>query len=62
MNSITLYIKESVDELVNNVTWPTWSELVQSTVLVLVASSIFALVVLLFDVLSNSLLDFVYSI
>lgn len=62
MENLRLYIKESINELFNNVTWPTWSELVASTVLVLVASSIFALVTLVFDALSSTLLNFVYNL
>ncbi|MCB0661087.1 MAG: preprotein translocase subunit SecE [Saprospiraceae bacterium] len=62
MENLRLYIKESINELVNNVTWPTWGELVSSTVLVLVASAIFALVTLLFDALSSTVLNFVYNL
>jgi preprotein translocase subunit SecE len=62
MENLRLYIKESFDELLNNVTWPTWPELVSNTVLVLVASTIFALVTLLMDTGSNALLSFIYSL
>ena len=62
MENLKLYIKESIDELLNNVTWPTWPELVGSTVLVLVASTIFAVVTLLLDASSSGLLNFIYSL
>lgn len=62
MENLRLYIRESIDELFNNVTWPTWPELVGSTVLVLVASTIFAIVTLLFDASSSGLLKFIYSL
>ncbi|MBO6517946.1 MAG: preprotein translocase subunit SecE [Bacteroidia bacterium] len=39
----------TVDELLNKVTWPSWDDLVQSTVIVLVASIIFALAIYLLD-------------
>ena len=39
------YFQESYTELVHKVTWPTWSELQNSAVLVMVASLIFALIV-----------------
>ena len=42
-------IKESYNELVNKVTWPTAKELENSAILVLVASIIIALLLLLFD-------------
>ena len=62
MENLRLYIKESIDELLNNVTWPTWPELVSNTVLVIVASTIFAIVTLLMDTGSNALLSFIYSL
>ena len=37
------------DELLNKVSWPTWDELRTSTIIVLVASIIFALVIWLMD-------------
>ena len=39
------YFQESYTELVHKVTWPTWSELQNSAVLVMVASLIIALIV-----------------
>jgi preprotein translocase subunit SecE len=43
------YIIESYEELVNKVTWPTWKELQSSSILVLVASVIIALIIFLMD-------------
>lgn len=43
------YIKETYDELVNKVSWPTWKELQNSVVVVSVASLIIALIVYLMD-------------
>lgn len=43
------YITESYDELVHKVSWPTWSELQNSAVVVSVASLIIALVVFVMD-------------
>jgi preprotein translocase subunit SecE len=57
MDKIKLYIKESYYELVNKVTWPSWEELQSSTVLVLVASIIIALVVFAMDSASNAVLQ-----
>jgi preprotein translocase subunit SecE len=42
---ITNYFRETRDELLNKVSWPTWSDLTESTTIVLVASVIFALVI-----------------
>ena len=46
---ITNYCKESYDELVHKVSWPTRSELSSSAVVVLTASLLIALVVSLMD-------------
>jgi preprotein translocase subunit SecE len=46
---IANYCKESYDELVHKVTWPTRSELSGSAVAVLTASLLIALVVFLMD-------------
>lgn len=62
MESLKLYIKESYNELLNKVTWPTWANLQGSTIVVLVASLILALVIFLMDTVSNSLLTFIYNL
>lgn len=62
MNDFFLYIKESYNELVHNVTWPTWADLTSNAVLVIVASIIFALVVFGLDTVSNQSLKFIYSL
>jgi len=49
MLKIRNYIKDSYNELMHKVTWPTWSELQGSAVVVLIASLIIALVVFLLD-------------
>ena len=46
---VTNYCKESYDELVHKVSWPTRSELSSSAVVVLTASLLIALVVFLMD-------------
>lgn len=52
----------SVDELLNKVTWPTWDELRESAIIVLVASLIFALLVWMLDYSLGYGLDFFYSL
>ena len=61
MNKITTYFSESYKELVEKVTWPTWVQLQQSTVIVLVATLLITLIVWLMDFASNSLLKLIYS-
>ncbi len=51
MKKIFRYIQEAYDELVHKVTWPTWSELQNSAVVVSIASLVIALIVFLMDFL-----------
>jgi preprotein translocase subunit SecE len=39
------YFRETRDELLNKVSWPSWNELTESTWIVLVASVLFALII-----------------
>ena len=51
MNKITTYFREAYDELLNKVTWPTWMELQESSVIVLVTSLIISLVIFSVDLI-----------
>jgi preprotein translocase subunit SecE len=62
MNKITTYFKESYYELLEKVTWPTWLQLQQSTVIVLVATVIITAMVWIMDFSSNQLLKLIYSL
>ncbi|MFB6340774.1 preprotein translocase subunit SecE [Saccharicrinis sp. FJH2] len=55
-------IKASYDELVNKVTWPTWSELVNSSIVVLTASVLIALLIFIMDLGFKNLMDFIYNL
>ena len=52
-------VKESYNELVHKVSWPTFKELSQSSVVVLIASLIMALIVWLMDKSFESLMSFI---
>jgi len=56
------YFKESYDEWMHKVSWPTWSELQNSAIVVSVASLIIALVVYLMDISFSSLLERFYNL
>jgi preprotein translocase subunit SecE len=62
MESIILYIKESYNELMHNVTWPTWAELFAASRLVLFASALIALVIFLMDLVSKNVLTTIYDL
>ncbi len=58
-NKLVNYAKESYDELMHKVSWPTWSELQGSAIVVSVASLIIAIVVFAMDeVFRNILIQF----
>jgi preprotein translocase subunit SecE len=58
-SKVVAYFKESYDELMHKVSWPTWSELQGSAIVVSIASLIIALVVFAIDeVFQNVLLQF----
>ncbi|MCF0179769.1 MAG: preprotein translocase subunit SecE [Bacteroidales bacterium] len=61
-SKLTNYIKESYSELVNKVSWPTRTEVINSSVVVLSASVIIAIVILAMDVLfGNVLMHLIYT-
>ncbi len=55
------YVTESYDELMHKVSWPTWSELQNSAVVVSIASLIIALVVFMMDETFQLLLKQFYT-
>ena len=61
MKRIINYLKESYNELVHKVTWPTIKELQNSALVVMVASLIFALIVFLMDISFQKILEGIYK-
>ncbi|MBN1949947.1 MAG: preprotein translocase subunit SecE [Bacteroidales bacterium] len=59
---VKAYIKESWNELIHKVSWPTWAELQNSALVVMIASIIIALIVFVMDISFRNLMEFVYSI
>jgi len=59
---IVNYFKESYNELLHKVTWPSWSELQQSATLVLVTSVLLAVVIWGMDFVFDKTMSFVYSL
>lgn len=62
MNKVSAYVKESLHELTEKVTWPTWGQLQQSTVIVIVATIVITAMVWLMDIASENLLKLIYSL
>lgn len=61
MAGIRTYIEESVDELTNKVSWPTWSELQSSGIVVLIATFIIAGLIYLMDFGFGRIMDLIYN-
>ena len=62
MRKFINYLKESFVELTKKVTWPTWSKLQSSAILVLVSTLILAVVVFAMDFAFQKLMEFIYGI
>ena len=61
MKKITSYFKESYKELTEKVSWPTWTQLQQSTMIVLVATLVITALVSLMDFAAGGALKFIYD-
>jgi preprotein translocase subunit SecE len=62
MKRLISYIKEAYRELVHKVTWPSFKELQNSTIIVMVASVIIAVVILCMDLAFENLMKAVYRL
>jgi len=54
MKKVVNYFKETYDELVHKVTWPSAKDLQNSVIVVSIASLIIALIVFLMDIVLNA--------
>jgi preprotein translocase subunit SecE len=61
LGKINKYIKESYNELVYKVSWPSKTELSNSAVVVLFASIIIAIVVFAIDFVFKNAMSFIYD-
>jgi len=61
MNKLFVLISESYQEMVNKVTWPSLSSLQSSSVLVLIASLIFALFIGIIDLGFENVMSLFYE-
>ncbi|MFC2138894.1 preprotein translocase subunit SecE [Bacteroidota bacterium] len=56
------YIQEVYNELKNKVSWPTWAELQNSAIVVMIASLLFALVIFAMDFSFDNLMSAIYKL
>jgi len=59
---IKVYLQEAYNELVHKVTWPTWKELQNSALVVMVASFIISLLIFVMDLSFRNITDFIYGL
>jgi preprotein translocase subunit SecE len=62
MSKFVNYIEQAYDELIHKVTWPTWSELQQSTLITLVSVLVLTAVIFLMDGASDFVLKGFYGL
>lgn len=62
MSKFGNYIQEAYDELLHKVNWPTWDELQQTTIIVLVALMIVTIVIFGMDFVAEKILTLIYNI
>ncbi|WP_205501688.1 preprotein translocase subunit SecE [Rufibacter psychrotolerans] len=61
MGKLTKFFNDSVEEMQHKVSWPSYPELQKSSILVLVGSVVFALVVGAMDFVYDSTLEWFYN-
>ncbi len=61
MAKVVQFVKESYEEMTQKVTWPTWGDLQNSAVLVLIASAIISLIIFAMDKGANYILETFYN-
>ena len=62
MSKVGSYVQEAYDELLHKVTWPSWEELQQTTIIVLIALGLVTAVIFGMDFVSENVLTFIYKI
>jgi preprotein translocase subunit SecE len=61
MEKFNGFIRESYQELMTKVSWPTWDELQNSAIIVSVAALLIGVIVLMMDAGSNLMMSYYYK-
>jgi len=61
MEKLKLLWNNTIDELLNKVSWPSWDELRTSTIIVLVAAIIFGVIIYIIDTAFGLTSDMFYK-
>ena len=62
MKKIKTYLKESYNELVHKVTWPSWAQLQSSAIVVMISTVILAIIVFAMDFSFRKIMSFLYDL
>jgi preprotein translocase subunit SecE len=62
MNKVSTYFRDSYKELLEKVTWPNWTQLQQSTMIVLAATLVVTAIVWLMDFIASGGLNQIYKL
>ncbi|MFL5741789.1 MAG: preprotein translocase subunit SecE [Flavisolibacter sp.] len=62
MNKVSTYFRDSYKELMEKVTWPSWTQLQQSTMIVLAATLLITAIVWVMDFIASGGLNFIYKL
>ena len=62
MNKLSTFLGDSYKEMIEKVSWPTWEQLQQSTMVVIGATIFTILLVALMDLIANNSMKFIYSL
>ncbi|HNY04967.1 MAG: preprotein translocase subunit SecE [Bacteroidales bacterium] len=61
MNKVSYNLKEAYTELTKKVTWPTWAQLQNSAIVVMVTTLIFAVLIFLMDIAFKNIMTAIYN-
>ena len=59
---VKIYIEESWNELIHKVSWPSWAELQNSALIVMIGTVIIALIVFAMDVVFRNVMELIYGL
>jgi preprotein translocase subunit SecE len=62
MNKVSTYFRDSYKELLEKVTWPTWTQLQQSNMIVLAATLVITAIIWVMDFVASGGLNFIYKL
>jgi preprotein translocase subunit SecE len=62
MMRVRAYIQETWNELIHKVSWPTWSDLQNSAVVVMIGTLIISLIIFAMDVSFRNIMEMIYSL